>query len=94
MDRATYDIETGRVGSPLEQQPVIIVKKGKRKINPLFEELVKNVPQEVKDRVEKVMTCKWLTNGDECGNGLPGTPCEVEGCVAWELHEDFKQKRP
>ena len=90
-DSTTYDITTGRVVNPLEEKPVIIIRKGKRKINPLFEELLKSVPQEVKDRVEKVMTCKWLRNGDECGKGLPRTPCELEGCVAWEYYKEEKK---
>ena len=60
-----------------------------RKRNPLLEEILKN--EETKRRVEKQMTCKWLRNGDECGKGLPGTPCDVIGCVAWEyLKEDKK----
>ena len=62
-----------------------------RKRNPLSEELLKKVQEENKNRTEQVMTCKWLRNGDECGKGLPGTPCEVVGCVAWEyLKEDKK----
>ena len=61
------------------------------KRNPLLEELLKNVPDETKRRIKKAMTCKWLRNGDECGKELPGTPCEVVGCVAWEyLKEDKK----
>lgn len=84
-ESTTYDTINGRVSSPLESQPVIVIsKKGKRKINPLFEELVKNVPEETKRMVEKQMSCKWLKNGEECGKGLPGTPCIVKGCVAWE----------
>lgn len=84
----TYDTRDGSIGSPIESQPVIVIRKGKRKINPLFEEMVKNVPQEVKDRVEKVMACKWLRNGNECGKGLPGTPCDPDGCVAWEHYKE------
>lgn len=84
-ESTTYDTLNGSVSSPLESQPVIVIsKKGKRKINPLFEELVKNVPEETKRMVEKQMTCKWLRNGEECGKGLPGAPCIVKGCVAWE----------
>ena len=90
-DFTTYDTRDGRVCSPLEEQPVIVIKKGKRKINPLFEELLKNVPQETKDRVKRAMTCKWLTNGDECGKGLPGTPCEPIGCVAWTHYKDTEK---
>lgn len=88
-ESTTYDTLNGSVSSPLESQPVIVIsKKGKRKINPLFEELVKNVPEETKRMVEKQMTCKWLRNGEECGKGLPGTPCIVKGCVAWEEYKE------
>lgn len=87
-DSATYSTIDGSVSTPLEHQPVVVFKKGKRKLNPLFEELVKNIPEETKRRVEKAMTCKWLRNGDECGKGLPGTPCEVNGCVAWEHYKE------
>lgn len=87
-ESTTYDTLNGGVSSPLESQPVVVIsKKGKRKINPLFEELVKNVPEETKRMVEKQMTCKWLQWG-ECGKGLPGTPCIVKGCVAWEYYEE------
>lgn len=52
----TYDTINGYVSSPLESQPVAIInKKSKRKINPLFEELVKNVSEETKRMVEKQM---------------------------------------
>lgn len=88
-DSTTYDTTNGRVSTPLENRPVIVIsKKGKRKVNPLFEELVRNIPEETKRKVEKAMTCKWLRNGDECGKGLPGTPCEVVGCVAWEHYKE------
>lgn len=53
------------------------------KRNKMFDELVAKIPQETKDRVNKMMFCKWLHNGDECSKGLPGTPCEVVGCVTW-----------
>lgn len=56
--------------------------------NRLSKELLANTPEETKRRVEKAMTCKWFRNGDECGKGLPGTPCEVDGCVAWEHYKD------
>ena len=84
-DSTTYDTRTGQV---VKDQPVIIIKKGKRKINPLFERLLKDVPQEIKDRVDKQMTCLYLINGNECSKGLPGTPCEVVGCVAWRHYKD------
>lgn len=61
------------------------------KRNRRFEEFVRNIPEETKRRVEKAMFCKWLRNGDECGKGLPGTPCEVDGCVAWEYYKEEKK---
>ena len=39
----------------------------------------------------KMMACKWFRNGGKCGKGLPGTPCELEGCVAWEHSEEEKK---
>lgn len=44
-----------------------------------------------KDEQNKMVTCKWFRNGGECGKGLPGTPCELEGCVAWEHSEEDKK---
>jgi hypothetical protein len=61
------------------------------KRNRQFDELVANIQEETMRRVEKAMSCKWLRNGDECGKGLPGTPCEVVGCVAWEHYKDNKK---
>ena len=58
------------------------------KRNKQFDELLARVPEETKRIVEKQMTCKWLRNGEECGKGLPGTPCIVKGCVAWEHYEE------
>ena len=29
--------------------------------------------------------CVWFRDGD-CGKGLPGMPCELNGCVAWTDH--------
>lgn len=55
----------------------------------LSEELLAKIPEETKRRVEKQLSCKRLRNGDECGKGLPGTPCEVVGCVAWQ---DYKEE--
>lgn len=57
------------------------------KRNRQFDELVARIPKETMERVRKQMSCKWLRNGDECGKGLPGTPCEVVGCVAWQEYE-------
>lgn len=57
----------------------------KSRINPLFEEILKNIPEETRRRIEKKsISCGWLRNGDECGAGFPGTPCDVIGCAAWE----------
>ena len=78
----------GHIGTSLEAQPVIIIKKGKRKINPLLVELIKNVPEDVMRKIEKSMSCLYLTNGDECSKGLPGTPCDPDGCVAWRKREE------
>lgn len=61
------------------------------KRNKKFDELVAKIPEETMRRVSKMMSCKWLRNGDECGKGLPGTPCEVVGCVAWEHYEEEKE---
>lgn len=44
-----------------------------------------------KDEQNKMMACKWFRNGGECGKGLPGTPCELEGCVAWEHSVEEKK---
>ena len=46
--------------------------------------------KELYEKVKKQMSCKWYCNGGDCGKGLPGTPCDIVGCVAWELNEDFK----
>lgn len=58
------------------------------KRNKQFDELVARIPKETMERVKKQMTCKWYCNGGDCGKGLPGTPCELTGCVAWE---EFKE---
>jgi hypothetical protein len=31
--------------------------------------------------------CEWYRNGD-CGKGLPGTPCDIYGCVVYR--PDYK----
>ena len=51
-------------------------------------EIAKRASQETYERVRKQMTCKWYRNGGECGKGLPGTPCELAGCVAWEEYKE------
>lgn len=55
------------------------------KRNRRFDELVANIPEETKRRVEKAMTCKWLINGDECG--IKGV-CHPDGCLSWEHYEE------
>lgn len=67
-------------------QMMMMRKKMKR--NKQFDELLAKVPEETKRLVKKQMTCKWLRYGEECGKGLPGTPCIVKGCVAWEHYEE------
>lgn len=52
----------------------------------MFDELLAKVPQETKDRVARQMSCKWFRGGD-CGKGLPNTPCNLVGCVAWEEYK-------
>lgn len=79
-DWTTYD-KDGHVVSELPK--VIVQKNGKRKINPFYKEALEQCPQEIKDRVERMMACAYLVNSDECSKGLPGTPCEVGGCLAW-----------
>lgn len=56
--------------------------------NKKLKEFLAKIPKETMDRVKKQMSCKWLRYGDECGKGLPGTPCGVTGCVAWEEYEN------
>ncbi|MBO7071855.1 MAG: hypothetical protein J6W09_11270 [Bacteroidales bacterium] len=51
-------------------------------------EIAKRASQETYERVKKQMTCKWYCNGGDCGKGLPGTPCELAGCVAWEEYKE------
>ena len=58
------------------------------KRNRLFEELLANVPEETKRKVEKAMTCAYYYNGGDCAKGLLGTPCKVVGCVAWREKEN------
>ena len=51
-------------------------------------EIAKRASQETYERVKKQMSCKWYCNGGDCGKGLPGTPCELTGCVAWEQYKE------
>jgi hypothetical protein len=60
------------------------------KRNELFERLLANIPNETKERVWKEMSCKWYYNGGDRKKGLPGTPCSIVGCVAWEQNPDIK----
>jgi hypothetical protein len=41
----------------------------------------------IDEMVHKQMICKWFRGGD-CGKGLPGTPCEIKGCVAWGKYKE------
>lgn len=52
---------------------------------------LRTIFQRAYEPAEKRMTCKWLRNGEECGKGLTGTPCEVKGCVAWEHYDKEEQ---
>ena len=58
------------------------------KRNKTFDELCSRIPKETMARVKRQMECKWLRNGEECGKGLPGTPCEPVGCVAWQSYKE------
>lgn len=58
------------------------------KRNKLFDKIVARIPKETMERVHKQMSCKWYCNGGDCGKGLPGTPCILEGCVAWEEYKE------
>lgn len=58
-----------------------------------LKELLARVSKETYDKVSKQMTCAYYFNGGDCSKGLPGTPCVLEGCVAWRLHPDFEKKR-
>lgn len=62
------------------------------KRNELFDNLSARIPQETYDRVKKQMTCAYYFNGGDCSKGLPGTPCELKGCVAWRLADWAKEK--
>ena len=55
------------------------------------ERLAKLDPEKY-DKVKKQMTCAYYTNGGDCSKGLPGTPCELKGCVAWRLADWAKEK--
>lgn len=57
------------------------------KRNKQFDELVARIPKETMEQVKKQMTCKWFRGGD-CGKGLPETPCDLKGCVAWEEYKE------
>ena len=50
------------------------------------------VSPETYDKVKKEMTCKWYVNGGECRKGLPGTECDLIGCVAWQEADWHKEK--
>ena len=62
----------------------------KRTTSPVLKEILSRIDPEVYAKVSKQMDCKWYQGGD-CGKGLPGTPCELKGCVAWEQYEEEKK---
>lgn len=55
-------------------------------------ERLASIPQEEYERIKKQMTCAYYFNGGDCSKGLPGTPCELKGCVAWRLADWAKEK--
>ena len=55
------------------------------KRNRKFDELLAQVPQETKDRINKMMSCNWLVNGDECS--IKGV-CNPDGCLSWEKYKE------
>lgn len=54
----------------------------------MFDELLAQVPQETKDRINKMMSCNWLVNGDECS--IKGV-CNPDGCLSWEKYKEEKK---
>lgn len=52
-------------------------------------EIMARITQETMDRVKKQMSCKWLSNSDECKKE-PGTLCDVTNCKKWEINEEMK----
>jgi len=57
-----------------------------------LKERLASIPQEEYERTKKQMTCSYYFNGGDCSKGLPGTPCILEGCVAWRLADWAKEK--
>lgn len=55
------------------------------KRNRKFDELLAQVPQETKDRINKMVSCNWLVNGDECS--IKGV-CNPDGCLSWEKYKE------
>ena len=51
--------------------------------------IINNLEQdeEVKQRVEKMMSCAFFVIGGECSKALPCTLCDPKGCVAWRHYE-------
>lgn len=58
------------------------------KRNRKFDELLAQVPQETKDRINKMLSCNWLVNGDECS--IKGV-CNPDGCLSWEKYKEDKK---
>lgn len=57
------------------------------KRNRQFDEFVKNIPQEVKDRVEKAMTCAYYFNGGDCSaDKAKIVECNPDKCKNWKYN--------
>ena len=70
--------------------PLVIVRNEKRKINPIFKDIKETNP-ELYEKIEKMMTCYYYHFGneyDECSKGLEGTPCDPNNCVAWRSYKE------
>ena len=59
----------------------------KARNNKAIYEILSRVKPDDYSRARRALTCKWY-NGGDCMKGLPGTPCEPNGCVAWTEKED------
>ena len=54
-------------------------------MNPKLKERLAKISPELYKKVRKELICEYYCNGGECAKGLPGTPCDLNGCVAWRL---------
>ena len=55
-------------------------------------ERLAKIPPELYKKVRKELMCEYYCNGGDCAKGLPGTPCDLNRCVAWMLAELAKDK--